>query len=177
MKYTKERIEAEVSEGAAESLVSLRESEEVPQDMKENVGFQHIWVIGCWLQPALEATGMSEEEAATVCSEHGQRSFHTNPYEVAAWILNEIQAGTFTPTPMKELGEQLMKEHTRVEMRDGKRTVIMKVWSPESGASLLDTVEKIRNLPPEERDAAIAKLEAEMAELAGKEPVPSESRA
>ena len=150
-----------------EYLVLLMGSKDVPNDMKESDSYRHLWSVGSWLQPTLEGMGMSEEEANTVCSEHGQRSFHTNPYEVAAWLLNEIQAGTWRATPMEELGDQLMKEHTRIEIRDGKKTVVMKVWNPESGASLLSTVERIRNLPPAEREIEMAKLKAEMAEISG----------
>jgi len=175
MKYTKQYVQDQVAKTFEEYVANLQASEDIPEDMKSQPSFHHIWSVGSWLQPVLEEMGIAEERLGPICSEHGQRSFHTNPYEVAAWILNGLTDGTFTETPMQELATQLLEEHTRVEMRDGKKTHIMKVWSPDAGANLLDEVERIRNLPPEEREAAMAEIQAELARLEGN--APSESRA
>lgn len=165
MNYTKEHVEKEVAQMADEYAAALQNSDDVPEVMKNSVSFQHIWAVGYWLQPMLEATGMTQERASTILVEHGQRSFHTNPYEVAAWILNGIQAGTFQETPMEELAPVLLEEHTRTEIRDGKKTCIITVWNPEVADNLSETVERIRSLPSHEREAEIAKLKAELADF------------
>lgn len=163
--WTKGLVEEKARENAADYLETLKNDETIPADMKGEASMQHLWIVGCWLQGALEDLGVEETKASSICREHGQRSFHKNPYVVAAWILNEVQAGTFEETPMEELGDKLMRENTRIEVRDGKRTVIMKVWSPTSASDLLKTVEALRNLPPEKQEEAKILIQAEMAQM------------
>lgn len=169
MKYTKEFIEKETARTAPETLKGLQEDPSIPEEAKSRGNLQHLWVVGTWLQSTLEELGHSEEKASSICREHGQRSFHTNPYEVAAWILNEIEAGTFVETPMEELGRKLLEENTRVEVRNGQRTVVMTVWNPDAAEDLIGTVQRIHNLPDQEREAEIAKIQAEIARMESEE--------
>jgi len=146
--YTTEMVVEEVEPDRERLLEDLVDAE-VPSFLKSLAPFQDAWCAGGWLRAKLVANDCPEERVRRIVFEHGQRSFHDNPYTCAATMFNAFVEGTLQERPGDELALELIGHHIE---RQGD-ALVLKVGSPEVKARLEELIDRLKGLSPEEVEA------------------------
>lgn len=158
MSYTIEMVKAEIEPNREEMMKAMDEHDDIPTFLRTTQRFIDVWLSGCWLNRKLQEAECPDDRNKKIGFEHGQRSFHYDPYRVAAELFNQFEAGTLEENPGNELAEQLLNEN--IEMRGN--TMVLKVGGEEAKDALGKELDRLQALSPEELQAEKDRIGTEL---------------